>query len=860
MRQKRIFERLTPLLGIVIGASVIHPAAMGAVNVGSSSWVWQNPLPQGDNLNAISCPSTNICYAVGNEGTILHFNGSSWSSQFSTTTANLNGISCPSTTTCFAVGDFGTIVATNTSGSSWKKQNSGIPSNLTGVSCPSTSVCFAISGFQVIGTNAGLSSTPWGPFPGGTGNGFVAISCPLTTECYMANGDTVFRLAFTSGLWQNQPTPAAPLLNSGFLSSISCVSASTCAATVIGGNGPPYVIAVGTTTSGASWSQTTFSAVGSPSLENLSCFNGTSGPQCYAVGPNNQVFSGGLTSSSWSTTSVSGKFGRLSAVSCQPQLTGIPPFVFTVGICFAVGSQGNIITDAPSGSTWTSQQSSLGPPAVLFPEFFGVSCPQPGTCFATGSAFYGSTNGSAWKEINSTAGLGDGISCPTTLECLVTQGTQVSVTTDGGVSWSSAHATVRGAPQGGHAISCPSSQICVAAGQYIIFSNDRGSSWNAQLNFGNAFGVSCPSTTSCVVVGQFGTIVYTTNLGSTGTIWKQVLPPVTPNNLNGVSCPTTTDCYAVGDSGTILHGTFSGSTMSWKAETAAPTSGTGFESISCLPPTSSSSIFCEAYGVVGSQSGVIVTGPGTWQVETAAIDPGINLLGLSCTGSTALFNSDFECAAVGNPGTILTKTVVTNRIGTGVLTPHSGSSETGEPTTFELEWTVPGAQSWRDLKYLDLRLVATGQSSGEEEDREKNQPRIGLWARFIPGFPSAFALLDGNGNVVSEGVTGDTGVLDSLTATLDLAKSSFQAAGPTSPTVTVNFVVRFKPAAAGGDFTRQYDTEISATDLSGTLQGPEKVGHWVVQSSGNDQERSDGSMPLAVPKNCTSGVCGSMPH
>src|SRR5579871_1426070 len=106
-------------LGIAISCVLAPPALEAATHVQSSSWVWQNPLPQGDQLNGVSCPATNICYAVGDEGTILYFNGTGWAGQISTVNpGNLNDISCPSTTTCFAVGDFATIVATTNSGAS----------------------------------------------------------------------------------------------------------------------------------------------------------------------------------------------------------------------------------------------------------------------------------------------------------------------------------------------------------------------------------------------------------------------------------------------------------------------------------------------------------------------------------------------------------------------------------------------------------------------------------------------------------------------------------------------------------------------------------------------------------------------
>src|SRR5579872_756033 len=112
-------RRILRALLVVAWLALAAPIVCAAVNVGSSSWVWQNPLPQGNNLNAVSCPATNICYAVGDLGTILYFNGTSWSGQLSTVTFNLQSVSCPSTTTCFAAGDFGTIVATSNSGASW---------------------------------------------------------------------------------------------------------------------------------------------------------------------------------------------------------------------------------------------------------------------------------------------------------------------------------------------------------------------------------------------------------------------------------------------------------------------------------------------------------------------------------------------------------------------------------------------------------------------------------------------------------------------------------------------------------------------------------------------------------------------
>ncbi len=164
-------------------------------------------------------------------------------------------------------------------------------------------------------------------------------------------------------------------------------------------------------------------------------------------------------------------------------------------------------------------------------------------------------------------------------------------------------------------------------------------------------------------------------------------------------------------------------------------------------------------------------------------------------------------------------------LGTGELDPEGGSSAVGEPVTFTATWKVPDGKSWRSLQHLDLRLV---ESEGDAENDASNPP-IALWARFNVGNPSTFALLDANGNVVGQGEPGSSGVLETSTATLDLAESSFLGTGPTGPSVTVNFVVRFKAAAAGENSARVYRSHLLATDLLEQIQASEESGHWAVR-------------------------------
>ncbi len=62
-----------------------------------------------------------------------------------------------------------------------------------------------------------------------------------------------------------------------------------------------------------------------------------------------------------------------------------------------------------------------------------------------------------------------------------------------------------------------------------------------------------------------------------------------------------------------------------------------------------------------------------------------------------------------------------------------------------------------------------------------------------------------------EAPAGSNNRLETPSATLYLAQTSVVAAGPTSPTVTLNLALSFKPSAAG----RTYTVEVAASDDAG---------------------------------------------
>jgi len=84
-------------------------------------------------------------YSVGAAGTILHFNGSRWSPEESGTIENLRGVWSSSETDMFIVGDNSSIL--HFDGSSWSPMESGSTAWLLGIWGSSGTDVFAVGGY-----------------------------------------------------------------------------------------------------------------------------------------------------------------------------------------------------------------------------------------------------------------------------------------------------------------------------------------------------------------------------------------------------------------------------------------------------------------------------------------------------------------------------------------------------------------------------------------------------------------------------------------------------------------------------------------------------------------------------------------
>ena len=120
-----------------------------------------------------------------------------------------------------------------------------------------------------------------------------------------------------------------------------------------------------------------------------------------------------------------------------------------------------------------------------------------------------------------------------------------------------------------------------------------------------------------------------------------------------------------------------------------------------------------------------------------------------------------------------------------------------ELLTYAFSWTVPEPFNWHHLRDLQLRI------------REEND--LVLWLRFNEADRTFSLFNEAAGRFGQATTAGSNRRLETAAATLYLAQTSVVASGPTSPTVTLNLGLSFKPSAAG----RTYIVEVAASDDNG---------------------------------------------
>ena len=624
------------LVGLIFMAGVAAIAApvpaLAAGAPGSSPWSWQNPLPVGNDLGDISCPTASVCYVGGVPGAVLVTNngGASWFTR--PVSPGVGAISCPTELVCFAGSSNNTLLHTIDGGGTWTRQTSPIQAApplivaFGGISCPNVSTCFAVGsvgsmhpgpGFIIATTNAGTTWVEQTPSQIGP---LGSVACPDATTCY-ASGSFGELMATKDGkTWSSQQTPV-----NDDLGQVSCHGLTFC---VVAGPGNQVIT---TSDGGATWVAHATVATLSGALTGIACPTVSA---CIAVGMDNHTTADMIAvatsdgGSTWQTSYDPRIAGWLNRIACASAMT-----------CVAVGNHGWIAATSNGGTTWFSPSSGISTP------LHAVSCPSEQVCFAAGDAgtVLATTNGGGrwYPTTTGTAASLWGIGCASAAQCTaVGLGGTIIATSDGGVHWA---AVASPTSQDLFGVSCPSATHCVAVGQYsTVLVIDNGVAQNIPNNNPyTVFGVSCPSTTNCFFVGstesfsafvQYGAIHSSADGGLTWTTQTSH----DPNDLRAISCSAgTTVCSAVDTLGNMVS---SADGVNWSMHAIHTTGYDFLRGVSCPAPGA-----CIAV----TDGGEIVSTPdGGITAQTQPPLTGRELFGASCPSVSV-------CTVVGDGGVIL---------------------------------------------------------------------------------------------------------------------------------------------------------------------------------------------------------------
>lgn len=624
---------------VLVAINLIPTSALAASSVPPSQsgtgWSIQktaSPRVKNGSLFGVSCFEHGRCLAVGS------FNGiggtsplaelSGWAASTSEvppvpnggTHGSLEAVSCPSSSECVAVGSFTTVGGTQVplsdewNGSSWSVLQSQSPqgkgsSQLDGVSC------YAVKGCMAVGTitssrsdQAFAESWNGGTWALSTMTGirkddssFADVTCTGPGFCVAVGSyldprsDDYAPLAeeWQRSSWQETKASSAPGSIVDQFQNITCTGVDFCIAVghYINGNGEGK--ALGATLAEA-WNGSTWTIEPTPSPGSGGDLAGLSGiscalvDSCVAVGySTNGLGSSRPLTETWNgsdwisvkTAIPDGASSSLDEVSCTDYCESVGTYTLDLG------SSKPLVETNRSGS-W-SQIAAPGKEGVAPASLDSVSCGSASSCVAVGSYEVSSTitrtfseirTGSRWSisRTPNTAGTNDeilkSVSCTSTTFCIAVgvaytnqEASRPLAEVWNGVSWRVDRLPAPTESLSLDAVSCSSSSGCIAVGDEstateltpvaLPFVHGTAAGFETLPTPEGGYdpvleGVSCSSTTSCTAVGsytesaQLAALVVHWN----GTRWSLQSAPTSDGYFVSVSCPSISSCVAVGNS------------------------------------------------------------------------------------------------------------------------------------------------------------------------------------------------------------------------------------------------------------------------------------------------------------------------
>lgn len=617
------------------------------INIGNGRWSWQHPQPQGNELQAIECPTEEICYSGGRLG---YYDSSSNNRAFVLQTKDgtetwsgrelaghgINQFHCVSANTCYTASFFGHVLKTTNGGQTWATLTTNTDKNLWGIYCFNGNNCLVVgeSGTIQETTNGGQTWVTR------TSNTFLAlndITCINSSVCLIVGGSGMYgtgdpiilRSQNGGDSWQTIATQASNILNA-----IDCFDSNTCVA--VGWAG---VIQV-TENAGLSWRSASAHTTGI--LKDIEC---PTAEKCFLVSYDGQIYvsEDGFI---WLEVDIQNDIS-LFGISCPSSQQ-----------CTAVGDNGHLIITTNGGRDWHKNTQGILTSTTLWicydiychieytNRINDLECFSDGRCLAVGLEgryLLGDALYASWTshKLNTSQNL-RGLSCYeglTTTTCYAAgSGGTIWKSTNRGASWQT---TTTGVAYRFYDIDCPAGNTCIAVGEdgAAIRTTNGGASWQtvSSTTTNPLYSVDCPSTTKCVAVGGLGEIIYSNNGGQTWQRSTHVPEVSTRGELLGIHCLSANECLAVGNNfgDTLLFRSYNGG-GNWNSVDINTT--LGLRDIACT-----SDEFCTAVGSMGSIFRS-ENGGDTWQEESSGTSQ--TLLTVSCL-------ADGSCFAAGEQGNIL---------------------------------------------------------------------------------------------------------------------------------------------------------------------------------------------------------------
>ncbi len=201
----------------------------------------------GSDMDDVSCPALGYCVAVGTIGYVEDTGPSTAAAAIetdgvwgpdtvlapppNTTSSNLTSVSCPTINVCYALGtdSGGTPYVVEESSGVWgQPQLLAASPDLVAIDCPTAGSCTAVGNNDYSTLNDGA----WSSF-GLPGIDMTSVSCVDASDCTALGSGYVTE---TDGVWGSPTTISGFPLGGEDLSSISCTSSTACTAVGYDGN------------------------------------------------------------------------------------------------------------------------------------------------------------------------------------------------------------------------------------------------------------------------------------------------------------------------------------------------------------------------------------------------------------------------------------------------------------------------------------------------------------------------------------------------------------------------------------------------------------------------------------------------